>query len=431
MKVHTNGGGRGSVSGKIMGLSCLESAKISEIRDKKVWLKTFGCTYNFGDSEKLAEVLRSQQCTLVSSHAQAEVIIINTCTVVAPTERKMLRLLGRLKDTRLYVTGCMPLVQMDLIRSVCSPEFIHPDDIHDYYAKTGTVRKGHTGIVQLAKGCRGACTYCITRRARGRLCSFPRDEIVSYTKQLVAAGACEIQLTAQDVSAWGTDTGESLPSLLGDLADIPGDFSIRVGMMNPAGILPILDPLIDAYTSDRIFKFIHIPVQSGSDTVIRRMGRNYSADDFLAIVTAFRRRYPDITLSTDIIVGFPGETDDEFDASVELVRKARPNKVNVTRYSSRPGTPAADSYDMTDYAKKNRSRLIQKAALDGYHRINTGLIGKEVPVMVTETIRSGSVLTRTPEYTNVVLQEDLPAGFRCRAVIREDRTYFFLGERVF
>ncbi len=413
-----------------MGASGLERAKISEIRGKKVWLRTFGCTYNFGDSEKLAEVLRSQQCTLVGSQSHAEVIIINTCTVVAATERKMLRLLGSLKDTDLYVTGCMPLVQMDRIRMACSPKFIHPDDIHDYYAGTGTVREGYTGIVQLAKGCGGACTYCITRRARGRLHSFPRDEIVSYTQQLVAAGAREIQLTAQDVSAWGTDTGESLPSLIEDLAAIPGDFLIRVGMMNPAGIQPILDPLIDAYGSDRIFKFIHIPVQSGSDSVIRRMGRNYTADDFLAIVAAFRRRYPDITLSTDIIVGFPGETDDEFGASVDLVRNARPNKVNVTRFSSRPGTPAADLYDMTDYVKKIRSRLIQRAALEGYRRINSALIGKEVPVMVTESIRTGSVLTRTPEYTNIVLQEDLPAGFRCRVVIREDRTYFFLGERV-
>jgi len=408
----------------------MEKAKISEIRDKKVWLRTFGCTYNFGDSGKLAEVLRSQQCTLVSSQADADVIIVNTCTVIAATERKMLRLLGRLRDTELYVTGCMPLVQMDLIRSVCSPEFIHPDDIHEYYGRTGTVRTGHTGIVQLAKGCAGACTYCITRRARGQLCSFPRDEILSRTQQLVESGAHEIQLTAQDVSAWGTDTGESLPSLLEDIAAIPGDFSVRVGMMNPAGILPILDPLIDAYAADRIFKFIHIPVQSGSDRVIMRMGRNYSADDFLAIVAAFRRRYPDITLSTDMIVGFPGETDDEFDASVELVRKARPHKVNVTRYSSRPGTSAADLYDMTDYIKKKRSRLIQKAALEGYHRLNAGWIGKEVQVLVTERIRSGSVMTRTPEYTNVVLQEDLPAGFRCRAVIREDRTYFFIGERV-
>jgi MiaB-like tRNA modifying enzyme len=424
------GGDRGSVSGVIMGVSSLEKAKISEIKGKKVWLRTFGCTYNFGDSEKLAEVLRSQQCTMVGSQSLAEVIIINTCTVVAATERKMLRLLGRIKDTDLYVTGCMPLVQMDLIRRVCSPKFIHPDDIHDYYTKTGTVRKGHTGIVQLAKGCGGACTYCITRRARGRLCSFPRDEVLSYTKQLVEAGAHEIQLTAQDVSAWGTDIGDSLPSLLEDLAAIPGDFSIRVGMMNPAGIKPILHPLIDAYASDRIFKFIHIPVQSGSDMVIRRMGRNYSAEDFLAIVTAFRRRYPDITLSTDLIVGFPGETDNEFDASVDLIRKVRPNKVNVTRYSSRPGTPAAGLYDMTDYVKKKRSRIIQKAALDVYRSINEGWIGKEVPVMVTESIRSGSVLTRTPEYTNVILPEDLPAGFHCRAVIREDRTYFFVGERV-
>ncbi|MFY1645444.1 radical SAM protein, partial [Methanoculleus bourgensis] len=167
-----------------------------------------------------------------------------------------------------------------------------------------------------------------------------------------------IQLTGQDVAAWGLNRGESLPDLLQAITEIPGRFAVRLGMMHPAPVLRILDPLIDAYASEKMFRFLHLPVQSGSDTVLERMQRGYRAGDVIRIVDAFRERYPDMMISSDFITGFPGETDEEFRQTLDLLRRAAFVKVNITRYSRRPGTPAAALKDLPERIRKDRSRAL-------------------------------------------------------------------------
>ena len=286
---------------------------------KRIYIETYGCRYNFGDTANLVEVLKRYGSTCVATPKEADAVIVNTCTVVGPTERRMLRRLATLREKPLFVTGCMPLVQREAIFAVCSPVIISPDTIREAYRSVQTVGQESVGIVQIAQGCLGRCTYCITRRARGPLASFPAGEIRNKVRAFIDAGAYEIQLTAQDTSAWGRDTGHSLPDLLSDLCTIPGNYRIRVGMMNPSTVSGILDELVDACASDRIFRFVHLPVQSGSDHILQRMGRDYTVRGFEEMVSAFRRRYPDISVATDFIVGFPGETRDDFSRSLALV----------------------------------------------------------------------------------------------------------------
>jgi MiaB/RimO family radical SAM methylthiotransferase len=243
------------------------------------------------------------------------------------------------------------------------------------------------------------------------------------------SGTAEIQLTAQDVSAWGRDIGDTLPELLWKIHDIPAPSMLRVGMMNPATTLDILDDLIDAFSHERIFRFLHLPVQSGSDRILERMGREYSVLQFEEIVRAFRNRIPNLTLMTDVIVGFPGETAGDFRQTLDLIGRVRPNKVNVTRYSCRPATPVAGEYDFPDSIKKDRSRILQAHAESIYTALNAPLVGSVVPFVVTETIRPGSVMARSPAYTGIVLNEDLPQGFTGHALMKGDRKYFFTGER--
>jgi len=398
---------------------------------KRVYIETYGCAYNFGDSANLVEVLRHYGSAVVDSPDKADAVIVNTCTVVGPTERRMLRRLSALREKELYVTGCMPLVQREAILSVCSPVFISPDTIHEAYQSVLTVSpSGSVGIVQVAQGCLGHCTYCLTHRARGPLISFPETEIVEKTRAFVAAGACEIQLTAQDVSAYGRDTGTSLPALLTSLNCIPGNYRIRVGMMNPATVLPNLDDLVDAFVGDRIFKFLHLPVQSGSDRILEQMGRGYTVQEFEEIVSAFRARYPGISIATDFIVGFPGETEEDFSRSLALIGRVRPAKVNVTRYSKRPFTGPFEEKDFPDSVKKDRSRILNAYAEEQYSMTNQSLIGTTVSCMVTEKLRPGSVMARTDAYTGVVLGEDLPTGSRINTVLTRDRKYFFMGRKV-
>ena len=403
---------------------------LDALRGRSVFIETYGCRYNFGDTAKLVEILRHHGGTISESPEEAEAIIINTCTVVGPTERRMLRRLSGFRDRNLYVTGCMPKVQREAILAVCSPTIVFPETIHDLYRSVGTVTGGGVGIVQLAQGCPGSCTYCITRFARGPLKSFSADEILAQVRAFVRAGTYEIQLTAQDASAWGMDTGHTLPELLKAIDKIPGHYRIRVGMMNPATVKGQTGDLIDAFTGDHIFRFVHLPVQSGSDPVLTRMGRGYTVAEFREIVRLFRERYPGITVATDMIVGFYGETEADFSASLDLIRRVKPAKVNVTRYSRRPFTPFAKEKDYPDSVKKDRSRTMNAVAEEVYASLNVLQLGKTVPFIVTETLRKGSVMARSPEYTGIVIREDLPVGFRGEAVLREDRKYFFIGERV-
>jgi threonylcarbamoyladenosine tRNA methylthiotransferase CDKAL1 len=403
---------------------------LETFRDRSVYIETYGCRYNFGDTAKLIEILKHKGSTFVDSAEAADAVIINTCTVVGPTERRMLRRLSRFRDYDLYVTGCMPEVQRDAIFAVCTPTILPSETIHKEYQSIRTVGGGGVSIVQVAQGCLGRCTYCLTRIARGSLKSFPEEEIQAEILKHANTGTPEIQITAQDVSCWGRDIGKSLPDLLNGIGDLPGRFMIRVGMMNPATVKGILDDLVDAYASDRIFKFVHLPVQSGSDAILDQMGRGYTVADFEEIVAAFKNRFPKITLATDMIVGFPGETPDDFSESLELIERVRPNKVNITRYSQRPFTPLSSKEDFPEWVKKDRSRTMNSLAEKVYASINAGCLDKQVAFRVTETIKKGSVMARASNYLGIVINENLPVGYVGRAILKKDRKYFFIGQPV-
>jgi MiaB-like tRNA modifying enzyme len=395
-----------------------------------VYIETYGCRYNFGDTAKLIEILKHKGCTVVNSAEEAEAVIINTCTVVGPTERRMLRRLSHFRDCNLFVMGCMPAVQKEAIFAVCAPAIISSDVIHEAYRSLRTVPDGGVAIVQVAQGCAGRCTYCLTRVARGPLKSFTEDEILAEIAMHVQAGTPEIQITAQDVSSWGWDIGKSLPGLICAIDSLPGRFMIRIGMMNPATVKGILGDLIEAFAGDHILKFLHLPVQSGSDPVLDRMGRGYTVADFEEIVTAFRHRYPKITLATDMIAGFCGETEKDFSDSLDLIERVHPNKVNVTRYSPRPFTPISSEKDFPDWVKKDRSRSMHTRAEKIYASVNKGYLEKQVPFVVTETLKKGSVMARSPNYLGIVINEDLPVGYAGQVILKKDRKYFFIGERV-
>jgi MiaB/RimO family radical SAM methylthiotransferase len=412
---------------------CGNSADIQILetfRDRSVYIETYGCRYNFGDTAKLIEILKCKGSTLVDSAEAADAVIINTCTVVGPTERRMLRRLSRFREYDLYVTGCMPEVQREAIFAVCTPTILPSETIHEAYRSVRTAAGAGVAIVQVAQGCVGRCTYCLTRIARGPLKSFPEEEILAEILAHAHTGTPEIQITAQDISCWGRDIGKSLPGLLKGVGDLTGRFMIRVGMMNPATVKGILDDLVDAFASDRIFKFVHLPVQSGSDAILDRMGRGYTVADFEEIVATFKNRYPKITLATDMIVGFPGETKEDFSESLELIERVRPNKVNITRYSPRPFTPLSSKEDFPDWVKKDRSRIMNSHAEKVYASTNAGCLEKQVPFLVTETIKKGSVMARSPNYLGIVINENLPVGYEGRAILKKDRKYFFMGQRV-
>lgn len=398
------------------------------LRDKTIHVESYGCTFNHADTEKIVAVAKRQGCVQVPAE-EAECIIINTCTVVGATERTMLRRIRAFAGREIVVTGCMPVVQRDLLLETDpSLHLIEPEEMYLTCPEVGAMTDSHTGVVQTGTGCLGSCAYCITRAARGPLKSFSADAIVSEVERLAALGAYEIQLTGQDVSAWGMDIGQDLAYLLERIAGAKGDFRLRVGMMNPATAGRIIDRLAPAFAHEKIFGFVHLPVQSGSDAVLVSMNRGYTASVFEEVVAAFRKEIPDVRVSTDIIAGFPTEGCRESDETLEMISRVRPTKVNITRFSVREGTPAALLHDLPDWVKKERSRALTRLTERIYDEENLRWIGRELPVLVTEQKKNGTVIARDATYQNIVIPEEIPLGTHLRVKVTGHRRHYLMAE---
>lgn len=204
-----------------------------------------------------------------------------------------------------------------------------------------------TEEVVVAQGCTSGCTYCFSRLARGRLTSVPIAEVVRRVRDATARGIREIRLTGLDTAAWGEDLAapDRLPELLRAVGQVPGDFRVRVGMMSPQSLAPHQDAYYDTLAQAPAYRFLHLPLQSGSDRILDAMRRGYHTDLFRRQVDGARRRLPDVHVATDIIVGFPGETDEDFRATEELLEATGPETVNVTRFSParHPRRPTASA----------------------------------------------------------------------------------------
>lgn len=403
------------------------------LKNISLYTETYGCTYNAGDTEKIMEIARSQGCIPAGSAEEADAVLINTCVVIEKTEQHMYERLELFKNRLLFVTGCLPPVAEDALKkNYPDIHIIDPAMIHSCYMEVGTSHAGTNAVLQIARGCNGHCTYCITRLARGKLVSFPAEDIIRQARSIIEAGATEIQLTAQDTASWGMDQtdGQRLPDLLRMLCNIPGMFRIRIGMANPNSLLPILDDFLAAIADPKIFLFLHIPVQSGSDAVLRSMGRRYTSKEYEEICQRARTVYPDIRICTDYIAGFSGETDEDAAASVEQILRIRPGKVNITRFSVRANTPAAKMKRIPEQIKKDRSRNLTNAANVVYDANNGDLIGKTMSAVVTEVVKKGSVTARDRTYQDIVVMEELPIGTEITVKITGHRRHYLIGERI-
>lgn len=403
-------------------------------KPQKIHLETFGCTANVGDTMKLRAILRKDGHAIVAE-GEADVFIVNTCTVAKRTELNVIKRLKELKEEgkEVVVAGCMAAAQPDLVKSILGNEvtMVTPQDIYKgYREEQGQDFDGVISVIPIAMGCVGRCSYCIVKRARGDLRSYKPEKICDSVKSAVEKGAKEIRITSQDCSAYGWEdvSALKLPELLEMITSVEGDFRIRVGMMNPFTMIHILDELLEAFDSKKIFKFFHVPVQSGSDKVLRDMNRNYKAGDFVEIVKSIRQRFEDSTICTDFIVGFPTETEEDFSSSLRLLDELKPEKVNITRFSSRPGTDASKLKDLLEREKKRRSRFFSSV----YHRLafarNKELEGKKLPVLITEKGKKGGVTGRDPAYRLVVLNKDLPLGATYTVRITEAKSTYLLAE---
>jgi MiaB-like tRNA modifying enzyme len=377
---------------------------------------------NYGEGDQLSEKMSALGHEGSLSAESADIVILNTCTVVDATEKKMVRRMSDLRKAgkEVIVTGCMAKVQANrvLIR-LPDPLIVPPDNYPEFSSKVaeryGTGRslteKGHlSNILPIAQGCLGDCTYCITKFARGGLHSYDPDRLISRFGSVIGSGVKEILVTAQDTGCYGADIGSDLPSLLKRMLENKEDFRLRIGMMNPDSLMPIADDLLDVMEDPRVYRFLHIPVQSGSDPVLRRMNRGYTAEGFFGLAEKLRSRYPDISISTDLISGFPGETDEDHAKSIELIGELKADTVNITRFSSRPGTEAASMEQVHGRISKDRSAELTEIKNKVEYENNAKMIGRKVTALITESGKKGTMIARTRNYRPVVVRSDLPIG---------------------
>jgi MiaB-like tRNA modifying enzyme len=412
-------------------------------------IETYGCTSNRGESRQIEAALRDGGHRPAADADEADVAILNTCTVVEKTERNMLRRAAELDEgtpADLVVTGCMALAQGDAFREAgVDAEILHWDEVPEYVrngecptvtADTEPVLDGLVGILPIARGCMSDCSYCITKRATGRIDSPPVEENVEKARALVHAGAKELRITGQDTGVYGWERGDrKLPELLERVCAIDGDFRVRVGMANPKGIHGIREELAEVFAdNDELYNFMHAPVQSGSNAVLGDMRRQHQVSEFREVVETFDAHLPEWTLSTDFIVGFPTETEADFRESMDLLAEVRPEKINVTRFSKRPGTAAADMKGLGGTLKKKRSKAMTDLKMDVVGEAHEAMVGDRREVLAVEAGTGDSLKCRDDAYRQIIVQDatehGVDLGDRLAVEVTGHNTVYALGEPV-
>ena len=402
----------------------------------KVYMETYGCSANQADGEIMLGLL-NKNFEIVKSQNDSDINIINTCIVKTPTENRMRYRIKKLYSTGkpLVVAGCMPKTQKNIIEKIAPRASLIGSDsislIYDVVKRTLSnekviitkdlrkpklclprLRKNPMiDICEISTGCLGSCSFCEVKFAKGILFSYPLEKIVEEIKESLKEGCKEIWITSQDCGCWGKDCKSSLPELLNKICKIKGKFFIRVGMMNPGHVKNILNELINSYKSEKMYKFLHLPVQTGSDRILKKMNRRYNVNDFKKIVETFRKEFPLLTLSTDIIVGFPDETEKDFRLTLKLIKEIKPEIVNISKFGARPGTKAAKMKKLPAKIVNERSKKLMEVVKNIQLEKNKEWIGWEGEVLVDEVLKK-NIIGRNFAYKPVVLKEGKIGEFK-------------------
>jgi len=412
----------------------------------KIYVEVFGCTANKADASLIKGQIKKGNHEIVNNPKDADALIILTCTVIDTTEQRMLFRIKQLNTTgkKLIVAGCMASIQREKIQDINSNiMFLPAQDSHQILnlldnEKTEDKQGNKTKYtkyfddvlapISIAEGCNFNCSYCITTKARGNLRSFPISEIKEDIKGAISQGCKEIQLTAQDTSSYGLDSNNNLGVLLQSLNDINEEIRIRIGMMNPYTFLKNQESIIKGYKDSKIYKFAHLPVQSGDNKILSNMNRRYTVEEFKKAVKIFRENYPEITIATDIIVGFPTETNEQFQHTIDLLKEIKPDITNITRFSARPFTKAKTMKGRIKTEKvKERSKILSELCSKISKENNIKHIGKKYNVLITEKGKNNTFVGRSGNYKPVVINEAVCIGRFYSVKIEKAASTFLVG----
>ena len=397
----------------------------------KIYSESYGCTQSKSETGLYVNSMLGEGNTFVSSPEEADLSIIGTCVVIKQTEDRMIRRIEELsRASRVRVMGCLSTTNggslaQDNIEVISNRSFrdFYTGKLDDVEIREPSIFEG----IPINQGCTGSCNFCISHLARGKLLSRPIEKIRNQVIMQLQKGLREVRISSLDTAAYGKDCGVRLNNLVDGIVSIDDDFMLRVGMMEPRNTLEILPQLLDSYGSSKVFKFLHIPVQSGDDRILELMNREYAAADFLRIVDAFRDRFPEIVISTDIISGYHGDDDQSFDANCRIIERTRPDIINITRFSPRPFTRDYNAHVPPSNAVKRWT-----AAYTDLHRQITrdrlqSMIGKTASIMVTESGKNDTVVGRDDSYRPVVISGKFGKYARVEVEIVDSAGTYLIG----
>jgi len=381
---------------------------------QSIYVKTWGCSHNNSDSEYMAGQLGAYGYKIIDNKEEADLWLLNSCTVKNPAEDHFRNYIkeAKSKEKSLVLAGCVPqghqksdyiqglsvigVQQIDRVVEVVE-ETLKGNSVRLFSQKKESGRKAGGASLNLPKirknplieiiaintGCLNQCTYCKTKHARGNLGSYPIEQIVERAVQSFSEGVVELWLTSEDLGAYGRDIGVSLPELLWQLVKvIPEGAMMRLGMTNPPYILEHLEEIAKILQEPRVYSFLHVPVQSASDSVLMEMKREYCAADFRHVVDFLREKVPDVNVATDLICGFPTETDEDFEETMELVKQYKFASLFINQFFPRPGTPAFHMQRIPAQDVKKRTKRVSEL-FQSYHPY-THKLNEIQDILVTE-----------------------------------------------
>jgi threonylcarbamoyladenosine tRNA methylthiotransferase CDKAL1 len=416
-----------------------------------VYIETYGCTFNQADSQIMAGLLLENNINICSNPQESDIILINTCYVKYPTEQKVLNRLNQFQTNfpkkKLIIAGCMVEIDQEkLKKSAPKASWIGPHQVKSIYEVVKSTFKGDVvrlignsndiklclpkirfnpliHIVQICEGCVGDCSYCCTKFARGNLKSYPIKLIKEEVKTAIADGCIEIQLTAQDTAAYGKDNGENLSDVINEITEIKGKFKLRIGMMHPRNLKANLNNILDAFENEKVYKFLHIPLQSGNNKVLFDMNRGHDIQEFLFIIEKFRERFPKISIATDVIVGYPTEDDDAFADTYNVIKEINPDFIHISKYRHRPNTNASLMTEIDPNIVNNRSKTLYDLKSDIIYQNNIKMLGKVKKVLITGKGKKQNYMSRTDSYKPVIVKDNRIGSFINVKIIDASHTY--------
>jgi len=417
----------------------------------KIWVEAYGCSASFADSEMISGLIVNGGHTLTQDPSEADLNLIVTCSVKDATATKMVHRIKQSQSKPLVIAGCLPKAERHTVEKFAqNASMMGPNSIGKTLQVIETTLNGSkvvaledtdlskvgipkirlnpaVGIVEIANGCMSECTFCQTKLAKGDLKSYRIGDIVRQVKRELADGCKEIWLSSTDNGCYGLDIGTDLPSLINQVSEIPEKFRIRVGMMNPMFMPRIRNNLLKSFENDKVFRFLHVPVQSGSNNVLNHMKRGHTVETFRNVVRKFRAKFDSFTISTDIIVGYPTETQEDFEKTIELLNETRPDIVNLSRYSQRPGTEAAEMTQLDVSEVKKRSKRVSELVNDISLKNNKKWIGWKGEVLFDENL-DGQIKGRNFAYKPIFIKEVFEIGQTHMVQIVDATNHSLIGE---